>query len=1442
MSTDFSPILAALRKLKSSGAGGFEGLVRDTLEIVCCQRLYLVKSGPQKGKDILGERRDGLPRIAIEAKKFKAKTDLALDEMKEKLGEAIEADDIDVWGVALSKEMVEPDWSEVAASASKAGVTPISLDWKSAPGTLPVLAALVAAGFEVVGPRIPSVPATLIAAVKSHPQYEDVIEEVRSKLADPRSGFAPARHCALDWLEASLRSATLARQRLRGLVNVAADDIVFVQRQEPNLKLDAWWRSDSPLAVVLGLEGRGKTWVAMDWALKVARSFDAMVLVVSARDVADQSPETILAAAIGAAVGRDAKGMADRVRRWASGGGRFLLVIDGLNEHWSVDWQEVFARFRFAPWAGSVKVLATARRQFWRSAFKPVPGEMEADEVAVGDYDDREFAEWLASAGTTLRRDDISRSLSALMRVPRMAALALSVEASLQGRAVIGTADLILADWKSRVQRNHHIEVDEKGLSDFVRDIARQASGQEQFRISSREVYELLSKDSGKPIEHYRAAIDELVEGSWLVGTDRKDRYEMNERMLPHAIGMEVASRLGTAKSAEEAREIIAPYVEQLRGADEAASILRAACAFLVTLGEASRQVMEAVIEEWLGEQNFGPEDFRQLWPLAVREPDLFLDLSERAFVGPLRSIGETEILVKSLANAAAIEAVRERLETRLPRWVGAYSTMRTDATSDGKKAADRSASMLEEWNAVEPAELDLGACLRPDATDHLSDAAISILSYLPRAPFIKAIAVRALSAVLDADWRSLDSFEWMLRLNEEDPEEAADAIQRMVVLLRSIGHTVADTVASVLEEASGLPGTERKAAPEFPAARTFGAARVMEPDGRIVPGPTADGLSADDPIALSSSLVEYAVRPDAVLCSADIASVRSAVEMLLADVELFVSAFERDPELVRTFARWAPGALAELADRHWKAIVAHDFGALRKGFPLDVEDFYLLLDPTLSGELRLHAVALDPVIGPEHTRTRADREKLATIAAAMAPEDQLSLIEQFAEAPGFERDLSRLLRSPSSADAARIVATKPKSTVAAWLSYLHLVLDKDVVVDEDRLLGLAQDDAAAVRAAAIGLLCDFGSDRLRSAFASSGWSHTIEMERAESIYGSFILMRRLDMEMESLVDRISPGLVGQATQIRGLRPEDAAVAARKMLDSIHSALNDPGPRKIEPAEPLPSEAARAMVIAEPKLLEKVREALEADKAVGFMHERPIPELVAAAIAVDPVSGSELLLTASEANAGMGFIDVALEVLRFTATDRTEFEALRIAGLTKVKKDEEIMVRVRRCQSNGHEQWLASFVLEQFEGASAGRMALALTIAGCLDGTAGAEAMWEKLNRRDLRGWLEDVRRWARRRYRRNGMAKHWFERFLAADTDTLAFDDLVLFDALIDERCHDWSGRMIRASIIPVDHPRRRFLAATDRRRKSARKDRDKAMSDTLYGTRRHGTVWPWY
>jgi hypothetical protein len=286
--SNFDPLLKALQAFKAQGDAGFEGLVRDCLEKLSQRTLRLQKSGAQGGQDFRSDTNPGSPMIAIEAKRFQTTTNLPLDELKSKLRESLEASPApDLWGVVLSSEMKQPDWSELEQIGAEYGVSLLCMDWREAPGTLPILAALCAAGREIAELRFGSNLAATFDAIEKHPDLGRITDSLRGQLNAPEVGFDLAKEAAANWLHDAVGSASKAKQVLRSHADILSAEAHRISRPGVEQKITDWW-SAGPKAqlALLGDEGRGKTWIALSWCLTKIRDTGApLVLVTSAKDI-----------------------------------------------------------------------------------------------------------------------------------------------------------------------------------------------------------------------------------------------------------------------------------------------------------------------------------------------------------------------------------------------------------------------------------------------------------------------------------------------------------------------------------------------------------------------------------------------------------------------------------------------------------------------------------------------------------------------------------------------------------------------------------------------------------------------------------------------------------------------------------------------------------------------------------------------------------------------------------------------------------------------------------------------------------------------------------------------------------------------------------------------------------------------------------------------------
>ena len=92
---------------------------------------------------------------------------------------------------------------------------------------------------------------------------------------------------------------------------------------------------------------------------------------------------------------------------------------------------------------------------------------------------------------------------------------------------------------------------------------------------------------------------------------------------------------------------------------------------------------------------------------------------------------------------------------------------------------------------------------LREEGNWHwLSHRAVTVMSFLARAPYTAALEAWALSRSLMQRSRHLDDVAWILRINPEDPDDADEALDRVVGRLEGDSHATSACAASLLRKA----------------------------------------------------------------------------------------------------------------------------------------------------------------------------------------------------------------------------------------------------------------------------------------------------------------------------------------------------------------------------------------------------------------------------------------------------------------------------------------------------------------------------------------------------------------------------------------------------------------------------------------------------------------
>lgn len=262
--TPCADLIAALRSLPAT-RDGFEGLTASLIDAATGGALRLLASGDQLGVDGIADPVAVEPRRAMQSKRYKESTPLDRTGLLGEMAAAHEAwPSIDCWILAATKSLHGTVARAVRLLAEEYGWGFVPLDWSEVAPGFPRLATLCAA-FPDIACRwgaIAAVRATL-DTLACKPEFPAARAALLAELRAADTGFAAARTAAISSMDTIFSDSAAAR-------SIAGPSPAWLAQAPPVTRISLrssiakWWASGASIGVLLGVEGAGKTWGALD--------------------------------------------------------------------------------------------------------------------------------------------------------------------------------------------------------------------------------------------------------------------------------------------------------------------------------------------------------------------------------------------------------------------------------------------------------------------------------------------------------------------------------------------------------------------------------------------------------------------------------------------------------------------------------------------------------------------------------------------------------------------------------------------------------------------------------------------------------------------------------------------------------------------------------------------------------------------------------------------------------------------------------------------------------------------------------------------------------------------------------------------------------------------------------------------------------------------------
>lgn len=1235
------------------------------------------------------------------------------------------------------------------------------------------------------------------------------------------------------------------------------------------------------IVLVEGEEGAGKTWATFEAAASLGAD-DRLVLLVPASRDDGSALDVLLASLLAERLGGPLDAWQSALTEWQGGPAeqsdkRLIVVFDGLNEAELTDWRARLAQASQARWQGRLRLVFTARPRHTRMIEQALPSSAPTPaKLVVSGFNDEELAIALAQVQRAdIRIEDASPSLQRLLRTPRFFQIAATLWDEARQWDEVSAHRLYLEDLRQRYgdQRG---QLDPDGWAAFLSELGASLGGQP--RILDPIALRNALSGAGLSPDRIEKELKEIESGRLFVEIAPK-RFVLSDEMAPLASGMAVvtamaAGRCMTISDALDRLEQVLPD----HGADARTEILRAAVLIVLTwtIAGSTEVVRVALLVAWLSARNSSANHGAEARAFAAPHVPIYLDAYETIAASPLPDRSALRVLSEALSELD-VERLELELLRRATRWAG-YVGMRDAFLSgdDGEERGARTRRFIEtlgEAAAAGPRIL-LGARLEflpgwdPAFLLELAARVFHRKPLADKLELFRTAAVAVSVGARDGGWKSLKRLARFNRADAEDLDAALlsearklthavasgtplhrvsqSAAMRLFDLvsgqaleqeMTALTDAVSPTWRTLLEEYTRDPATSHVAleARHAPAVAARGDLEVYRRISRL-----KDHLwdpDIDFGPAFAHDVAIYAeVEWSPAALSASRGRSRADIDFELIDVAL---------------ARVRPKTLGDQARDFADHVVERAQGSFHSGLwrvrsqgvALDAERAARLEQRLRRSSAELDGFDLQILFG--------------IIAPRRTPAEQIQLLANHGRGQ-ISRDLGDALAPPSHDEALRALTKNEtnRDHVTGVLAHLALSDYAPTEVVATLLLGHATSPDTLHAAVAMDVLAAAPTEALARELVARDWRWDPQRP-IESFYGSIILVRGgPNLPFAELIDRICPGLLAWAVQMRGGVLEEIEACAQVFC----AALNVPRPAgrtvgpNLETADPedrgLKGAVDRAIVrLDQPDndhaaawssmTFEGVTHfGAHLQAMAGYLLDSPkrltrrsrrrgrlVLWICKALLESDPGLGARLWRAENMDRAPAWLIgDLYLQIL-FAARPSAERDELiqeiwsQIDGTT----DAGLFALVMAAETAGAGVVLESLIDADLASSRAYRHARAWQAKSFRVESPVDEA---QRGEREPKSWVTRVRKAGAERTARNAAAKHWYRQFATADDPDEALAGWELLLRVVDSRFRLWRERVDEGNLSPV---RRAHLHANENELKRAVDKNEKRLQSTF-------------
>ncbi len=1378
-----------LLDLRPSGKDGFEGVFADALSRISGVPFRLAKSGDQFGID--GAAAYAEDAICFECKRYKKEPRyedvlVKIDQLSSRKDEA----DL-LWALACTASISTQLATQLREKATKDGIEILILDWTGGPPLLAVV--LAKAGTPVIDKIVALSEGVaknelekIFAAIREQEGFEVQAGKILEHLNASETATIRAAEKNRQWLADRFQDVRLAHLDLGQPLAPNAAEVSYMTRDDLVSHTAEALQNDDPV-VLLGGEGCGKSWLAA----KVIEQQEAHTL--TALFSAEKLPSSIesgqavdfLVERLIRQTGGDPKD--DKLlKRWRRRidawherirPGRFLIVLDGLNQRPEKDWGRIIEVFRGLSKQAGGRLLVTCRSHYFRTKVEGRLFEL-LKEITIPEWTPQERDALLKQAG--VNPTILDQQAASLLLNPRILGIALNILPPNDAYAWQGlTKDRLLFEHIRAAERDN---ADYETVQDFADRLTRHAQ-----EVSNR----VQSRQSEAPLI-FEGQLEAVAEGRFFASVDGpKNAYALRQEGLSLAFGFAlVAQLLSAQRNNRDLSESITRTLEPIATLDDTPQVVLAALtAITLSKNWFKQDIYEALIGGFVFLQNPDAEHYPAFISLAKEQVGGFLNAAETLTLQKTPH-PNFDWIRGTLFNLRDDEKSQPLVASALTRWLAYYtlnpeqevlSVQRSSATKSQEEIEEKRLEIETKLRSLSEAERQILGEMRktPENPAGLMILAITLLAGMELAPFANALVRASFSAALNGDIVWPDKhFRHLISLNSRD---WASARQELLTESRAFraddsSRTGKWALVSILN-GTGDEDDERKASA---LVKTLWDPRPWPKGWRLV-----EDYCSVDPCDPASEKPTNVVKTATDYQKIDVTQLHLDRGQTREDI-FFEDAL---PAIARFFPEIAFGKHLELLDQLF----------VRSGFPL--------------GHVAVWDNEHSPLIDRERALRLVDMLRHPSALVDM-PEEDRRRIAQYLLLFAFP-----LLTASEQLEAMLLIPEPEKYFVSLWCSFKSL--DEDVferrlrtaVAQDERalisvLLGFAQYSGTPLTSevrSIIGSLVRHETERIRAdvfettwrrklsellpALIESGWRYTDNKgeDRREAQYGSL-----------TLIDAASQGVVDPSTILDRIMPESLGGAARQLgadtAIEITRRLFVQEKPNVRLLENCSLEAFDAFYRADPGALVDLADSFLSSDSAELPWIYNVALLTAYAISTDePEKAKSLFEKAGDSQSlsritdGSKALPLDYMALWKSAANPLLDELCR-SRLDRAVTDHELAMEVLAAEQAGRHDILDAYIEAKCDSDTPSIVARGLMVAGfCNDREEPARVLATHASRAGLIGMAHSAAEYA---FERNQWARHWYQKMAETEDSVQYWVNKCLFAKIVDGRFTLWERR----------------------------------------------------